>query len=1852
MLADAARHSQLLVRPKMVSMFHTFDNILRQLSRLAARRRLFNEELYTATFLMSELTTKLHDEWEDAASGGGKSHAGRSHAGKSHAGKSHAASYRRSAVSNVDHTQGVYLRLIGRAVVQLGSTDVTITHLEGDPPLLPKPGQRVQIEGTICTVRSAMMGLGEASATLKLAQPFEPSREMGWTLHPNLQAGGSGEVWVMLEMRTPGVDKDLQTLLLNLKAHNTVLQLLKLPFTRKHTVPSELGLRALIRMCYRLLKAMTVEFSVMQGILADHLPLFVLHTEANLVSHDISPTDAIDAICKDNRPACMKVSADVVKHFVRLAAATHAPRYIRFLQVITTPMGSVIERNQELVASALAQKSEALVLYTGAEGRQELQKLADADDLHTHPRGELAYHVELIGLLSSVVTGGNKSAEALVHNMLPLEQLLEQLLYVLPSPSHTDGDENVGQAGGDAAAAVNDDDRAAPTATEEGSVVVGQLKLRVPRPLVQNLLKLLLEGYLVTERSSEQLTLSESVSKLVSRLAAIVAHFVHVTLAHALAQEEQGGQLEDEDLDAFIGEYALAIDITLVLLSTLYGKLQADLEQDQDMVAAYGLVSQAAEELALAQKRSTIAQQQVDFDFVRQCCVQFRTRRQLEDRDSEGIGNSNANAMSDEGGIADDRFAKGGGSEHGSGSGVDLSTSDVEHDYDHESPLPVQLSPSPSIFRTGSSSSGFAQSVQQPAGVVSLADLQEPVHIYRSGDKAADSQNAPVEHVPQECLGKFVDAYNLVTKPGEEFDGLVQVYMNSIEKESHHRRLHGNATPIPVELRHPELANLLAMLLQGTAKEEEHLDDTVLQQTLTLVRVLCRILDTAADDGSEEKLAEVQDLLGCEPPLGLRGCRVVVTLIACEDDQLCGAGLNFGIALLKGGNECVQQTICDLLHGFGSAGSITSLSAFDGSHGHFLEMLKLRLRKAHLENSESRLYLENQQAHLAHFDEETIDLSPATAAAMREELEQPFPSPSFVFTDGIELVEFLRLLTEGHNNEMQKLLAEQPWELNSIDLIYEVFELLLALESELHETNLKQVIKCIETLSEFVQGNLSMEIKHRLMESKLTEVLDRLLHKQTVEQLHPPKLDSVELSEQLGNLHLAIVTLLMSLLEGSDPAVERVLSRILDIDQIAVTARELYCQAFYVAKESSQKARHPQGNSSSFGRSAERMLSSREEKLVDLGSAMYRLVKHVKDYEEQTTGRSGSAGAVVSQSEHSAWHSQSKSERTMADVEADEFYASITGSVEIINHVEQLERVYFRFPAFCNALGEERKQALLWSVDRETPSRQLFDFLETSQGIHVELKHFESISMSKSWRILRRHRALAGESMFLLALMINSFVMWRAEMCLKNDDDVGVSVRWVWSDRYCSSDAERVLTNGTTEHQTLVHAESWLRRHDNSTFGAFGTDWGFDGDSTPSERMLALMLELSVGLLGALMLVHVVLLLLQHGMETALLRMRTRWCEYTGLTTYEQVLTRVSAEPLFHLMYYTLSPVFFFLNGKLVYLVASTVAAFLAFSHTPYFFALHLFDIVFKSQDLQNVWKAVSQNGWSIVMTAAFMLIIVYAYALFGYNYLAQDFIIDAPFKMKGLHLDDNAQVCSSLLFCFIGIANHGLREGIGGVLDNPMNPDLLPVGTSSFDDTFWLQTIYAWSFWFIVSTVLLSVISGIIIDSFGSLRGTKLAIKHNMENTCFICSVDRFTLDTKGDGFEKHIKAHHNMWMYLYMIIMLKEKHKTDYNGWESHVARKLESKDLTFFPRNTAIVLKEVQEREASESRAQAERMLRVEEKVNDLDAKLDTISNSLLERQHEIEQKVLAAAREGAESLRLSVERLLQRATPPAQ
>ena len=54
----------------------------------------------------------------------------------------------------------------------------------------------------------------------------------------------------------------------------------------------------------------------------------------------------INCVFKDNREACTQVDDGTVRHFISLAAARLAPRYIRLLANLVAPDGSPIMRNQ------------------------------------------------------------------------------------------------------------------------------------------------------------------------------------------------------------------------------------------------------------------------------------------------------------------------------------------------------------------------------------------------------------------------------------------------------------------------------------------------------------------------------------------------------------------------------------------------------------------------------------------------------------------------------------------------------------------------------------------------------------------------------------------------------------------------------------------------------------------------------------------------------------------------------------------------------------------------------------------------------------------------------------------------------------------------------------------------------------------------------------------------------------------------------------------------------------------------------------------------------------------------------------------------------------------------------------------------------------------------------------------------------------------------------------------------------------------------------------------------------------------------------------------------------------------
>lgn len=158
-------------------------------------------------------------------------------------------------------------------------------------------------------------------------------------------------------------------------------------------------------------------------------------------------------------------------------------------------------------------------------------------------------------------------------------------------------------------------------------------------------------------------------------------------------------------------------------------------------------------------------------------------------------------------------------------------------------------------------------------------------------------------------------------------------------------------------------------------------------------------------------------------------------------------------------------------------------------------------------------------------------------------------------------------------------------------------------------------------------------------------------------------------------------------------------------------------------------------------------------------------------------------------------------------------------------------------------------------------------------------------------------------------------------------------------------------------------------------------------------------------------------------------------------------------------------------------------------------------------------------------------------------------------------------RACDSLIMCIVTTLNQGLRNGggIGDVLRAP----------SSSEPLFVARVIYDLLFFFIVIIIVLNLIFGVIIDTFADLRSEKQQKELILKNTCFICGLNRSAFDNKTVSFEEHTKCEHNMWHYLYFIVLVKVKDPTEFTGPESYVYSMVNDRDLDWFPRLRAMSL-----------------------------------------------------------------------------
>lgn len=258
--------------------------------------------------------------------------------------------------------------------------------------------------------------------------------------------------------------------------------------------------------------------------------------------------------------------------------------------------------------------------------------------------------------------------------------------------------------------------------------------------------------------------------------------------------------------------------------------------------------------------------------------------------------------------------------------------------------------------------------------------------------------------------------------------------------------------------------------------------------------------------------------------------------------------------------------------------------------------------------------------------------------------------------------------------------------------------------------------------------------------------------------------------------------------------------------------------------------------------------------------------------------------------------------------------------------------------------------------------------------------------------------------------------------------------------------------------------------------------------------------------------------------------------------------------------------------------------------------ALLLFDIFWRFPVLQNVLLAVWRPKSQIFLTLFLFLICTYFFSLTAF-YLFSD-------RFNG--------TCDNLITCFSIIFDY-MYKNDGGITSL-----FAPGGNDELVSFYGINYILNWgSLWdflyvFLIITLLFSIVSGIIIDTFGLLRDEEDERRRSKRDYCLICSIDRATIDKMSalhnHGYLHHINFEHNLWNYIFFISYLQEKNRNYFLGIEKEIFDKLAIHEISWLPLNRSLSINE-------NLRGQNEELLLINNKIIAFEGRFTSLLDQLL-------------------------------------
>ena len=214
-----------------------------------------------------------------------------------------------------------------------------------------------------------------------------------------------------------------------------------------------------------------------------------------------------------------------------------------------------------------------------------------------------------------------------------------------------------------------------------------------------------------------------------------------------------------------------------------------------------------------------------------------------------------------------------------------------------------------------------------------------------------------------------------------------------------------------------------------------------------------------------------------------------------------------------------------------------------------------------------------------------------------------------------------------------------------------------------------------------------------------------------------------------------------------------------------------------------------------------------------------------------------------------------------------------------------------------------------------------------------------------------------------------------------------------------------------------------------------------------------------------------------------------------------------------------------------------------------FFFSVGLFSIVPLISVMRIVIIAIYNRTYQFLSAGILLIFFILIFAAIGFFFLRPNMEM----------VDGSISFCKTYISCFLNQFTYGLRDL--GVQDQPYI-------LSYSSPWFWGRFVYDWMFFFFTLFILINIFNGIVVDTFQSYREEDEKIQAHLKDVCYICHLSRNDFSVKALDFEKHRNDEHSLRDYIDFLIKIKTVDENDLNNLGTQSLKLMKDNELSMFP------------------------------------------------------------------------------------